>query len=148
MVAFKHVALLVPDLEQAEEHYRTIFDAELIGREALVEDGTWRSAPPGSDWDDIRSASVDIGWVGLRRDDLVIALFGGDPRPQQTLYCIGLTVTQDEVADIHGRLPESTTVEVHTDDALTFIDRHGFRWQCFGPGFMTAGDARGDWLDL
>lgn len=148
IMEFKHVALRVPDLQQAEEHYRTIFDAELVGRESLAEDGKWYSAPHGSSWDEIRSAGVEINWVGLRCDDLVIALLEGRPAAQQTLYCIGLTLTPAELAGIHQRLPGSTTVEVHSDTALTFVDRYGFRWQCFGPGFMTAGDARGDWLAL
>ncbi|MDX1657462.1 MAG: hypothetical protein R3343_01450 [Nitriliruptorales bacterium] len=148
MVAFKHVALLVPDLRAAEEHYRSIFAADLIGRESLRDDGKWYSVPHGRTWADIDDTDVDVHWVGLRRDDLIIALLLGEPEAQRTLYAIGLHLEPSEIAEIHGRLPDDVTVEVHTERALTFVDRHGFRWQCLSGEFQTAGDARGDWLDL
>jgi catechol 2,3-dioxygenase-like lactoylglutathione lyase family enzyme len=148
MVSFKHVALLVPDLEQAEQHYRTIFQAELVGREAVATDGTWRTAPHELGWAELNAAGVDIQWVGLRRDDLVIALLQGTPDAQRTLYCIGLNLTTEEAAAIRERLPDTTTLEVHEGDRLTFVDRYGFRWQCFDGGLTTAGDGRGDWLEV
>lgn len=148
MIAFKHVALFVPDLREAEEHYRTIWAADLVGRESLREDGRWYSVPPGLGWVDIDAAGVEIHWVGLRRDDLIVALLPGEPEAQRTLYAIGVHLEPNEVAEVHGRLPDTATVEVHTDTALTFVDRYGFRWQCFGTEFRTAGDARGDWLDM
>jgi catechol 2,3-dioxygenase-like lactoylglutathione lyase family enzyme len=148
MVSFKHVALLVPDLEEAEEHYRTIFGAELVGREALATDGNWYTAPHELGWDDLNAAGVHIQWVGLRRDDLLIALLPGRPDAQRTLYCIGLNLTTEEAAAIRERLPDTTTLELHEDDQLTFVDRYGFRWQGFDGGFTTAGDGRGDWLEV
>lgn len=148
MVAYKHVALRVPDLREAEGHYRAIFGADLVGREALLEDGRWYSAPPDRGWEEIEAAGIDIGWVGLRRDELVIALLRGEPDPGRCLYCIGVTISPQEVREIHDRLPDSVTVEVASEHSLTFVDRYGFRWQGFGPGFRTAGDARGDWLEF
>ncbi|TVP67753.1 MAG: hypothetical protein EA340_10005 [Nitriliruptor sp.] len=148
MVAFKHVALLVPDLREAEEHYRKIFAADLIGRESLREDGRWYSVPHGRDWTDIDAAKVNIHWVGLRRDDLRLALLVGEPEAQRTLYAIGLHLEPEEIAEVHGRLPDTVSVEVHADTALTFVDGYGFRWQCFGSEFRTAGDTRGDWLEM
>lgn len=148
MVALTHVALLVPELREAEDHYRTIFAADLIGRESLRQDGRWYSVPPGLGWADIDAADVEIHWVGLRRDGLIVALLRGEPEAQRTLYAIGLHVQPNEVAEMHERLPETVTVEVHTDTALTFLDQYGFRWQCSRSEFKTAGDARGDWLDM
>jgi len=147
MPTIKHVALHVPDLREAEGHYREIFAADLVGREAVGSDGRWRSLRPELGWDDAARAGIELHWVGLRRDDLVIALFQGQPNPQGTLYCIGLTTTAEERADIRGRLPDSTTIEDDTTGNLTFVDMYGFRWQCLGPGFGTAGDLRGDWID-
>ncbi|MDX1621423.1 MAG: hypothetical protein R3320_10560, partial [Nitriliruptorales bacterium] len=103
MIAFKHAALLVPDLRAAEEHYRTIFAADLIGRESLRDDGKWYSVPHGRSWTDIDDAGVDVHWVGLRRDDLIIALLLGEPEAQRTLYAIGLHLEPPEISEIHAR---------------------------------------------
>jgi catechol 2,3-dioxygenase-like lactoylglutathione lyase family enzyme len=148
MVELNHIALLVPDLREAEAHYRTIFAADLIGREHQQDDGCWCSLPPDRGWEDAEAAGIELQWVGLRRDNLIIALLLGEPEAQPTLYCIGLTVTAEEVAELREHLPGSVTIEAHTDTTLTFVDRFGFRWQCSGPGFGTAGEVRGDWLDL
>lgn len=112
-----------------------IFAAELIGREALLEDGPWYSAPHGTGWAEIEAARIAIACVGLRRDDLRIALLGGHhPEPDRSLYAIGLTITEAERSALRGRLPTDATIAVDTDSALTFVDRFGFRWQCAGPG--------------
>jgi catechol 2,3-dioxygenase-like lactoylglutathione lyase family enzyme len=148
LVAFKHIALHVPDMRAAEEHYRTIFAAELVGREAPLEDGRWYSAPHGTGWPEIESAGLEIGWIGLRRDDLRIALLSGEPDPDRTLYCIGVTTTAAEREEMRERLPTDVTIEVDSPSGLTFVDRYGFRWQCSDAGFGTAGDIRGDWLDI
>lgn len=148
MVALKHVALLVPDLHEAEEHYRTIFAADLVGRENVGADGRWRSVRAEHGWSDIAAAGIEIHWVGLRRDDLRLALLRGEPEAQRTLHAIGLHLEPKEIAATHERLPDTVTVELRSEIALTFVDRFGFRWQCSGPGFDTAGRLRGDWLDL
>jgi catechol 2,3-dioxygenase-like lactoylglutathione lyase family enzyme len=44
-LAYRHVAITVPDLESAEAYYRGLFDLEVITREALTADGD-RSAIP------------------------------------------------------------------------------------------------------
>jgi catechol 2,3-dioxygenase-like lactoylglutathione lyase family enzyme len=36
-ISFRHLALVVPDLRAAEDYYRSIFDMELIGREAELD---------------------------------------------------------------------------------------------------------------
>jgi hypothetical protein len=82
--------------------------------------------------------------VGLRRGDLLLALFPGDPQPG-TVFLIAVVATVEENASVRGRLPDDTAVEVDEDDALTFLDPFGFRWQLCGPGFTGAGDARGRW---
>jgi catechol 2,3-dioxygenase-like lactoylglutathione lyase family enzyme len=148
VVAFKHIGIRVPNMRKAEEHYREIFAFEVIGRESLQDDGRWYSVPHGKGWKEIEAAGVDIMWIGLRRDDIRIALFPGDPEPERSLFCFGLTLTPDEVAEIRSRLPETLTIEVDTEKELTFVDDFGFRWQCFGSDLSTAGDLRGDWLDL
>jgi catechol 2,3-dioxygenase-like lactoylglutathione lyase family enzyme len=148
----KHVALHVPDLEQAEGYYRQVFDLDVVTREALrdgdlSDDETWAQLPHEATWEDARLAGIEIQMVGLRRGDLLLALFPGDPRPG-TLFLVAVVATVEEIAGVRDRLPDDTHVEVDEDDALTFLDPFGFRWQLCGPGFAGAGDARGRWLDI
>lgn len=59
-----------------------------------------------------------------------------------------MVADEDEIADVRGRLPSEVTIEVDRPAALTFVDPWAFRWQLSGSGFVGAGDARGEWLDL
>lgn len=36
-ISFRHLALIVPDLQAAEHYYQSVFDMELIGREAELD---------------------------------------------------------------------------------------------------------------
>ena len=143
----KHVALYVPDLERAEAFYRHVFDLDVVTREALgsasvTEDEPWAQLPHTATWEDARAAGIEIQMVGLRRDDLLLALFPGDPRPG-TVFLVAIVATVEEVDAVRRRLPDDAEVEVDRDDALTFLDPFGFRWQLCGPGFTGPGDARG-----
>jgi catechol 2,3-dioxygenase-like lactoylglutathione lyase family enzyme len=148
----KHVALHVPDLQHAEEFYRHVFDLDVVSREALTngnlaDDKTWAQLPHEATWEDARLAGLEIQMVGLRRSDLLLALFPGDPRPG-TVFLVAVVATIEEIASVRGRLPDDTPVEVDQDDALTFLDPFGFRWQLCGPGFIGPGDAQGRWLEI
>jgi catechol 2,3-dioxygenase-like lactoylglutathione lyase family enzyme len=147
----KHVALHVPDLQHAEEFYQQVFDLDVVTREALTSgsltDERWAQLPQTATWDDARLAGLEIQMVGLRRGDLLLALFPGDPQPG-TVFLIAITASAEEVASVRSRLPVETPVEVDEVDALTFIDPFGFRWQLCGPGFIGPGDAHGRWLEI
>jgi catechol 2,3-dioxygenase-like lactoylglutathione lyase family enzyme len=148
----KHVALHVPDLQHAEGFYRRVFDLDVVTREALTsgsltDDGSWAQLPRTATWEDVRLAALEVQMVGLRRGDLLLALFPGDPQPG-TVFLIAIVATVEEVASVRGRLPGDTPVEVDQEDALTFLDPFGFRWQLCGPGFAGAGDTRGRWLEV
>jgi catechol 2,3-dioxygenase-like lactoylglutathione lyase family enzyme len=43
---FRHIALVVRDLQEAEHYYLDLFEMELLGREAQLEDGLWCTLPP------------------------------------------------------------------------------------------------------
>jgi catechol 2,3-dioxygenase-like lactoylglutathione lyase family enzyme len=43
--SIRHIALFVPDLRAAERYSQSIFDMELIGREAELADGLWYTLP-------------------------------------------------------------------------------------------------------
>jgi catechol 2,3-dioxygenase-like lactoylglutathione lyase family enzyme len=148
----KHVALHVPDLQRAERFYRRVFDLDIVTREALssgglTDDEPWAQLPLTAGWDDARLAGVDIEMVGLRRGDLMLALFRGDPRPG-TVFLVAIEATPEDIDRVRDRLPSDSRVEVDEVEALTFVDPFGFRWQLCGPGFIGCGEARGHWLAL
>jgi catechol 2,3-dioxygenase-like lactoylglutathione lyase family enzyme len=148
----KHVALQVPDLEHAEEYYRHVFDLDVVTREALSSgnlagDKTWAQLPHSATWEDARLAGLDIQMVGLRRGHLLLALFPGHPQPG-TVFLIAIVATAEEITSVRDRLPVDTAIEVDQDDALTFLDPFGFRWQLCGPGFSGPGDRHGRWLQV
>jgi catechol 2,3-dioxygenase-like lactoylglutathione lyase family enzyme len=148
----KHVALHVPDLQHAEEYYRHAFDLDVVTREALsggnlANDTTWAQLPHTATWEDARLAGLEIQMVGLRCDELLLALFPGDPQPG-TVFLIAVVATAEEIASVRSRLPDDTSIEVDQDDALTFLDPFGFRWQLCGPGFAGPGDVHGRWLEV
>ena len=148
----KHVALHVPDLQHAEEYYRHVFDLDVVTREALTggslsNDTTWAQLPHTATWEDARLAGLEIQMVGLRRDDLLLAMFPGDPQPG-TVFLIAVVATAEEIASVRVRLPDDTSIEVDQDEAMTFLDPFGFRWQLCRPGFAGPGDAHGRWLEV
>ena len=148
----KHVALHLPDLQQAEEYYQHVFDLDVVTREALTnarltDDERWAQLPHTATWDDARLAGLEIQMVGLRRDDLLLALFPGDPQPG-TVFLIAITASAEEVTSVRDRLPADTPVEADQADALMFIDPFGFRWQLCGLGFSGPGDRHGRWLQV
>ena len=147
MLVLRHIGLRVPDLREAETHYARIFGADLVGRE-VERHGRWYSVPHDRSWNEILDAGLTIDWVGLRRDDLMIALFPGQPDPDRTLFCIGVRMSPDDVAEVRGRLPSSVTVERDRDDQLVFLDQYGFRWQCNDMDFRSIGDTDDQWLEI
>jgi catechol 2,3-dioxygenase-like lactoylglutathione lyase family enzyme len=136
----KHVALHVPDLQHAEAFYRHVFDLDVVTREALTsgsltDDEPWAQLPPSATWEDAHLAGLEIQMVGLRRGDLLLALFPGDPQPG-TVFLIAIVATVEEIASVRAVSRRDTPVEVDEVDALTFLDPFGFRWQLCGPGFI------------
>lgn len=148
-IRFRHVAFVVSGLRAAEHYYQTVFEAELIGREARLPDGLWYTLPFDKHWDDVDRARIDIGMVALRRDEMVLALFEGVPRTGQLLF-IGLSMAPKEIAILRSRLPLDT--EVTTDDShrLEFQDPYGIRWQISVPvsSFRTSGEIAQRWLQV
>lgn len=146
----KHVALHVTNLERAEAYYRRVFDLDVVTREArsggdVADAEVWAQLPDSATWDDARRADVEIHMVGLGRADLLLALFPGHPQPG-TVFLIAVVATVEEIASVRERLPGDAAIEVDRDDALTFVDLFGFRWQLCGPGFSGPGDRHGRWL--
>lgn len=154
----KHVALHVPDLQRAEEFYRHVFDLEVVTREAIVTreapasgnlaaDLEWAQLPHTATWEQARLGGIEVQMVGLRRGELLLALFPGDPQPG-TVFLIAIVADGEEIATVRRHLPDATPIEVDQATALTFLDPFGFRWQLCGPGFSGPGDAHGRWLEM
>jgi len=145
----RHLALAVPNLRAAESFYRTAFEMELVGREAILDDGQWYSLPPGRSWDDAIAAGIDLAMVALRKDVFVLALFAGQVAPGQVQF-IGLKMEADEIAGVRARLPEGARVRGESPGYLEFGDPYGITWQLSLPGseFRTVGEWAGRWLEV
>ncbi len=145
----RHIALVIPNLQEAEAYYQSLFGMELIGREAELEDGLWYTLPFHKDWDDARAAGIELGMLALRKGELVLALFAGGA-PHGQVFAIGLTMSPEEIAKIRSRLPSDTEVGMEELDSLEFRDPYKIIWQLSvqGSDFRTAGDLAGRWLKL
>jgi len=87
----RHIALVVPDLREAEEYYQSLFQMELIGREAELVDGKWYTLPAGKSWEDAEAAGIELGMLALRKGDIVLAFFPG-PNPLGQVFAIGMAL--------------------------------------------------------
>jgi catechol 2,3-dioxygenase-like lactoylglutathione lyase family enzyme len=81
--SLRHIALFIPELWMAERYYQSIFDMELIGREAELVDGLWYTLPFDKGWDDADAAGVKLDMLALRKDEFALALFKGEAPPGQ-----------------------------------------------------------------
>lgn len=145
----RHIALVVPNLRQAEEYYQSLFQMELVGREAELEDGQWYTLPAGRGWEDAEAAGIELGMLALRKGDVVLALFPGQVQRGQ-VFAIGLAMPQAQVAKVRKGLPPDAEVLLDHPEQLNFRDRYGIVWQLVPPGdeFLMNGDAAGRWLEL
>ena len=145
--SLRHIALSVADVHAAEDYYRAVFGADLIGREAKLEDGLWYTLPPDKDWSAAEAAGVDLGMTALRKNRIVLALFAGHS-PRERFLVIGLSFHAEEIAQIRSRVPNDAEIMVDGPDRLEFRDSHGIDWQISVPeiAFKTSGEIAGRWL--
>lgn len=147
--SLRHIAISVSDLREAENYYRSLLGAELIGREAKLADGLWYTLPSGKDWNAADAAGVDLGMIALRKGSMVLVLFAGDG-PHEQFLVIGLSLPADEIAQMRSRLPGDAEILVDRPDRLEFRDRQAIEWQISVPGtaFKTSGEIAGRWLEV
>jgi catechol 2,3-dioxygenase-like lactoylglutathione lyase family enzyme len=147
--SLSHIALFVPDLRAAERYYQSIFDMELIGREAELPDGLWYTLPFDKRWDEANAAGIELGMLALRKDKFVLALFRGDAATGQ-VFVIGLQMSAEEIARVRAQLPKDVQVNEGSPDSLEFRDPYQITWQISAPGneFRTSGDWANRWLKL
>ena len=147
--SIRHIALFVPDLQTAEHYYQSIFDMELIGREAELADGLWYTLPFDKGWDEADAAGIKLDMVGLRKDEFALAFFRGDA-PVGQVNVVGLRMPIEEIAKVRARLPGDTQVLEDESDYLEFRDPYQITWQIMFPGskFSTSGVSANRWLKL
>jgi catechol 2,3-dioxygenase-like lactoylglutathione lyase family enzyme len=145
----RHIALVVPDLRQAEAYYQSLFQMELIGREAELDDGQWYTLPYDKGWENVEAAGIELGMLALRKGDIVLAFFPG-PQPSGQVFAIGLAMPQEQVAEVKKRLPADAEVILDHPEQFNFRDRYGIYWQLVPPGmaFLMNGDTAGRWLEV
>jgi catechol 2,3-dioxygenase-like lactoylglutathione lyase family enzyme len=141
-----HIALFVPDLQEAERFYQDLFEMELIGREVEKEDGFWYTLPFDKGWEDVEAAGVVLDMTALRNGSFVLVLFRGTKPPGQ-VYAIGLSTSKEDIDAIHDRVQTHLEIEVFRPDRLEFVDPYDITWQiAVEPTFRTAGDFAARWI--
>lgn len=148
-VSLRHIALVIPDLRAAEAYYQSLFEMQLIGREAQLGDGLWYTLPFDKNWEDAEAAGIELGMLALRRGVFVLALFQGE-RSLGQVFAIGLHMPASEIAMVRGRLPAGTNIFEDSSNSLAFRDPFHVTWQISVPGreFGTAGDFAGRWIKI
>ena len=142
----KYIALYVPDLATAESFYCAVFGMELMFRESEGDDRQWHTLEREIDWAEAEERGLRIDMAALQRDDFVLALFRGNPRPGAVHeICVELPV--EELRKLPERLPPETSVEVG-ERVLRFEDPFGFCWAVHVPGlrFRSSGEIARRWI--
>ncbi|MDP8905837.1 MAG: VOC family protein [Chloroflexota bacterium] len=146
---YAHLAITVPDLEEAEAYYRRLFQMEVVTREASTPDGD-AQLPPDKGWVDARRAGIELYVVALRRAAFVLALFdesspnvpGGQGTAHRPLI-VGLVMGADDIGRVLRELKEGES----SDGSGEFQDRYGITWQLStADRFVGAGELAGRWL--
>lgn len=144
---YRHVALMVPDLRAAEAYYCEVFDMDVLGRETWGDDGQTYALRPEKGWDDAEAAGVDLRFVSLRRDNVVLALMAGDAQPGQ-VFALGLVMEATAIAEVRARLDDEGVL-AGGEGFLEFFDPFGIRWQITtNREFLHAGQIAGRWLEI
>jgi catechol 2,3-dioxygenase-like lactoylglutathione lyase family enzyme len=150
MVSFGHIAIIVPDLREAETFYQHVFGMKLLFREAELDDNRWYTLPSDKGWDDAEGAGIELGMLALKRDAFVLALFQGKTVPEDTVLEIGVRMAAEEIVAVHDRLPDVVELVKHEYGDLMFRDPFGYLWHVWpeGEDFQSNGQSGGRWLEV
>ena len=103
LTSVSHIALFVPDLQEAERFYKDLFEMELVGREIEKEDGLGYTLPFDKGWEDVKAAGLVLDMTALKKGKFVLALFRGT-QPSGQVFAIGLSTGKKDIIAIHDRL--------------------------------------------
>ena len=144
-IGYRHVAVYVEELRRAEEFYGRAFAADVRFREAVDDDGVWRTLPPGAGWQDADRAGVAVAMTLLQRDEFFLPVFAG--RSERRI--VGLHASREEIRAMRGRLPGEASVLTESEGQLVFADPFQIEWQVTVPTpFRSSGELYGRWLDV
>jgi hypothetical protein len=65
--SLRFIAVVVSDLQMAEQFYKGVFEMEVIGREAMLNNGLWYTLPFDKGWKDAKAADIELGMLALRK---------------------------------------------------------------------------------
>jgi catechol 2,3-dioxygenase-like lactoylglutathione lyase family enzyme len=111
LTSISHIALFVPDLQEAERFYKDLFEMKLIGREIEKEDGLGYTLPFDKGWEDVNTAGLVLDMTALKKGKFVLALFRGIKPPGQ-VFAIGLSASKKDIKAIRDRLQPDIKIEV------------------------------------
>jgi hypothetical protein len=147
---YRHLAIHVPDLREAEAYYLGLFELSVLLREALASGGEpddWVQLRPDQSWTEAEAAGVEVGMVALSSNDFVLALFPGHPSPGQ-IFAVGVVMNEEEITGVRSRLTDVEHVLSFEQGWLDFVDRFQLHWQlAASPDFVGSGDATDRWLN-
>jgi catechol 2,3-dioxygenase-like lactoylglutathione lyase family enzyme len=126
----QHVAVLTPRLEQAEAHYRELFEAEVVFRSGVYE-GEWVAVDARHDWEAIRrSRLLKIHMTFLRAGALTIAAMDEPAGKDGALGHVCLACTEAELRRIREQVG-ALGLREHRDapGVFRFRDTFGVLWE-------------------
>lgn len=132
-----HVAVAVPDLEEAEEYYLELFDMAVLFREGTLE-GRRGKLPDGIDWATATAHGVDPHRSVLGRDEFALALTVTTAANQERTGRIGLAIDLDDLGPIAGTAASMGCGVEERETAAVVTDRYGIEWELTAEGFPPA----------
>jgi len=130
ITGIQHVAVLTPRLEEAEEHYRELFEAEVAFRSGVYE-GDWVAVDARHDWEAIRrSRLLKIHMTFLRAGALTIAAIDEPAGRDGALGHVCLSCTEAELRRIRDQV-RALGLREHRDapGVFRFRDLFGVLWE-------------------
>lgn len=147
-----HVAVRVPALRKAEEHYRRLFDLSVAYREVRTADG-WFTLPDGSGWEAEAAWHVRVERSVLFREGFVLVLEARERvQPGERLDHFGLEGDEGEIRRLEGLVwGLGGQVVSRGGGTLVIEDAYGVRWELSGsrldnPWERSVGVRAGRWF--
>lgn len=128
LTGLHHVAIAVPDLSEAADYYRDLFEMAVVFREGQAQ-GRYGRLPDGIDWPTAVAHGVESGSTYLRRDGFVLALEAtDDDRDPGRVQRISLRIDLSDLGLIARRAAEMGCAVDERESAAVIRDRYGIRW--------------------
>lgn len=150
--AMDHVAVRLPDLQEAERFYCQLFGARVLFREAKLADG-WATFPPGAEWEEICRSEFRPDLCFLQRDNLKLALerLSGEPESKPGLLShVCVRVDPEGFEGLRqAAIDLGCEVLVSVQKTFVFADPFGVRWEVtWSAETRSTGERTGRWVAL